>query len=303
MLQLALAPVSWAYAALAAGRRRWTTPQRVAAPVICIGNLTLGGAGKTPVTRAVRAKLGAGAQVLLRGYGGREKGPLRVAPDADFRDVGDEALLHAADGPTWIARDRVAGARAAIAAGARVIVLDDGFQNPTLHKDLSLIVVDAQAGLGNRKVFPAGPLRERLKEGLARADAFVLMGEGETPPWLAETGKPALHARLAPCAPPPPGPLIAFAGIARPEKFFDGLKAAGGEIAEAVPYADHHPFDEGELRWLETLAAERAATLVSTEKDCARLPPAWRGRVTPFPVAARFADEAALAAVLAKAAP
>ncbi|MBI1187136.1 MAG: tetraacyldisaccharide 4'-kinase [Alphaproteobacteria bacterium] len=301
MLQLALAPVSWVYAAAAAGRRRWTVPTRAAAPVICVGNLTLGGAGKTPVARAVRAVLGAGAHVLLRGYGGREKGPLNVAADADFRDVGDEALLHARDGPTWIARDRVAGAKAAIAAGARVIVMDDGFQNPTLVKDLALVVVDARAGVGNRKVFPAGPLRERLADGLARADAFVLMGEGEAPDWAAATGKPLLRAHLAPLAAPPAGPLIAFAGIARPEKFFDGLRGAGGEIAEAIPYTDHHPFDEGELRWLATLAAERGATLVATEKDCARLAPAWRGRITAFKVAAHFEDEAALAALLAKA--
>lgn len=300
VLQLALAPVSWAYAAAAAGRRRWTKPERVAAPVICIGNLTLGGAGKTPVARAVRAKLGAGAHVLLRGYGGRARGPLAVAASADVREVGDEALLHAADGPTWIARDRVAGAKAAIAAGARVIVMDDGFQNPTLRQDLALVVIDAQAGVGNRKVFPAGPLRERLADGLSRADAFVLMGEGEVPDWAKAAGKPVFRARLEPLAAPPSGPLVAFAGIARPEKFFDGLKAAGGAIAEAVPYADHHRFSEAELRWLETLAKERAAALIATEKDHVRLPPAWRSRVASFAVAARFEDEAGLASLLAR---
>jgi len=300
VLQLALAPLAWAYGAGAAARRRWTTAKRVAAPVVCVGNLTLGGAGKTPVARAVRARLGMDAHVLLRGYGGREKGPLRVRPDADFADVGDEALLHAGDGPTWIARDRVAGAVAAIGAGARAIVMDDGFQNPNLHQDLALIVIDAQTGIGNRKVFPAGPLRERLKDGLARADAFVVMGDGAAPDWAGDTGKPVLRAHVVQTAPAPEGPLVAFAGIARPEKFFDSLKASGADVSEAVPYADHHPFSEGDLKWLETLAKERGARLIATEKDHVRLPADWRARVALLPIAARFEDERALDALLAK---
>lgn len=298
MLQALLTPVSWIYGWAVARKIAHAKPERVGVPVVCVGNLTLGGAGKTPVTRIVRRLLGDGAHVLMRGYGGREKGPLQVTPAMDHRDVGDEALLHAKDGPTWIARDRAAGAKAAIAAGARAIVMDDGFQNPSLAKDLSIVVIDAAVGVGNRKVFPAGPLRERLNQGVARASAFVLMGVGDAP-WLEAGARPVLRARIASIGAAPEGPLVAFAGIARPEKFFDTLSAMGADVSEAVPYDDHHAFSESELDWLATLARERGARLITTEKDHVRLPAARRGEIAALNVAARFEDEAALAALLA----
>lgn len=303
VLRAVLTPVSWAYA-WAAQRRQRTTPRHAPIPVVCVGNLTLGGAGKTPVARAVRAALGPNAHTMSRGYGGRIAGPLRVTPDMDAREVGDEPLLHAADGPAWIARDRVAGALAAATAGAHALIMDDGFQNPELAKDLSIVVIDAEAGIGNGAVFPAGPLRERLADGLARADAIVLLRNAQDAdtkrfPWLSSYARPILTAHIAPLAAPPSGPLLAFAGIARPQKFFDTLAALGAQLVETVPYDDHHVFLDTDLDWLSQMAEERGARLITTEKDFARLPGEWRARVAMLPVAARFDDEAALQALLA----
>lgn len=294
-----LTPVSWVYAAVAAHRIRTTASRHAPVPVICVGNLTVGGAGKTPISRAIRAKLGPNAHTLSRGYGGRIAGPLRVTPDMDAHEVGDEPLLHARDGAAWIARDRLAGALAAAQAGAHAIVMDDGFQNPSLAKTLSIIAVDPEYGIGNGQVFPAGPLRERLEDGLARADAVVMLGkDAATPDWLSGFSKPILSARLEPVGDPPRGKFVAFAGLARPEKFFDTLEATGAEIVEAVPFADHHPYSDDDLDWLSQLAQERGVGLITTEKDAARLSPHWRARIVTLPVAARFTDEAALDALL-----
>ena len=301
-LRALLTPVSWAYEWAAAQRIRATTPRHAPVPVICVGNFTLGGAGKTPVTRALRRKLGPNAHTLSRGYGGRLEGPLRVTPDMDAREVGDEPLLHAADGPAWIARDRVAGALAAAQAGAHVVIMDDGFQNPELGKDLSLVVVDAEFGIGNRQVFPAGPLRERLSDGLSRADAIILLGESEDDAhtdWLADFRKPVLRARIEATEAPPAGPLVAFAGLGRPEKFFDTLADIGGDIEEAVPFDDHHVFGEQDFALLDAIAEERSARLITTEKDFVRLPADWRAKVLTLPIEARFEEEPALDALLA----
>lgn len=305
MLRALLTPVSWAYAAIAAHRFRTAVSRHAPAPVVCIGNFTVGGAGKTPISRTIRAKLGPNAHTLSRGYGGRAIGPLRVTGDMEAAEVGDEPLLHAKDGAAWVSRDRFAGALAAAQAGAHVIIMDDGFQNPSLAKDLCIVAVDPAYGVGNGQVFPAGPLRERLSDGLARADAVVMLHNTwseetpEQPEWLGDFAKPVLHASLSPAGEAPSGPLVAFAGLARPEKFFDTLEAVGADLAEAVPYPDHHPYSEDDLAWLAQLATERGARLITTEKDAARLSPEWRERVAVLPVAARFADEAALDALLA----
>lgn len=299
-LRALLTPISWVYAAAAAQRFRATTPRHAPAPVVCVGNLTVGGAGKTPIVRAIRARLGQGAHTLSRGYGGRIEGPLRVTPDMDAREVGDEPLLHAADGPAWIARDRFAGAMAAAQAGAHAIVMDDGFQNPSLAKDLCIVAVDPLYGIGNGQVFPAGPLRERLADGLARADAIIMLGaDVGRPSWLEGFAKPLLRARLAPIANPPDGKLVAFAGLARPEKFLETLEAAGADVVEFVPFDDHHVYTEENLNLLAQLADDHGATLITTEKDAARLAPEWRTRVHVLAVAAQFADTAALDALLA----
>lgn len=302
-LRTLLTPVSWVYAAAAAHRLRTTTPRHAPVPVLCIGNLTVGGAGKTPLARAIRAKLGPGAHTLSRGYGGRVEGPLRVTPDMEAREVGDEPLLHARDGAAWIARDRFAGAMAAAQAGAHAIIMDDGFQNPSLAKDVSIVAVDPGYGVGNGQVFPAGPLRERLADGLARADAIVMLhnaspDDAPEHDWLIGFAKPILHARIEPAGILPEGKLVAFAGLARPEKFFDTLSAMGADLEDTVPFGDHHSFSDDDLRLLAQMAEERGARLITTEKDAVRLSPEWRARVFVLPVVARFADEAAIDALL-----
>jgi tetraacyldisaccharide 4'-kinase len=314
--RLVLAPLSWIWALATARRLRRGTPVDPGVPVICVGNLTLGGTGKTPVVRALVARLRAGgvaAHVLSRGHGGRLAGPVRVDPDAHTAaDVGDEALMMAADGaPVWIARDRAAGARAAVAAGAAAIVMDDGHQNPSLAKVLSLVVVDGETRdgewpFGDGAVFPAGPMREPLAAGLARADAVVLLlpadlAEADPRLLAAMAGKPALIARLTPLAPPPAGPQVGLAGVGKPWKVERALKAAGCDLVDFAPLPDHAAIPEATLTFLADRAAALGAGLVTTEKDHARLSPAWRARVTPWPVSVRFDDEAALAALLASA--
>lgn len=307
-----LTPLSWLWAGATARRLARARPVDPGAPVISVGNLTVGGSGKTPVAAEVLRLLradGVEAHALSRGYGGRLTGPVRVDPALHAAaDVGDEPLMLAADLPVWVARDRAAGARAAVAAGAQAIVLDDGHQNPALRKDVSLVVVDGETRggewpFGDGSVFPAGPMREPLAAGLARADAVVLLLpadlEAPDPALLALFGDtPVLTARLEPRAAPPAGPIVAFAGVAKPWKVERALKAAGADLAEFLPFPDHGTLAEGDLRMMARLAQERSATLLTTEKDWARLPPAWRERIAAWPVRARFVDEAATLARL-----
>lgn len=312
VLRLLLAPLSWVWAAATARRIARGRPLDPGVPVICVGNLTVGGTGKTPIVRQIARRLG--AHVLTRGYGGREAGPVRVDPARHTAaDVGDEPLMLAADGLTvWVARDRAAGARAAAEAGARLIVMDDGHQNPSVAKALSLVVVDGETRngewpFGDGRVFPAGPMREPLAAGLARADAAIVLLPADLaepdPELLAKLAPtPVLVARLEPAGPPPAGPLVAFAGIGKPWKFERALVAAGADLADLWPFPDHHPYDEASLRRLADRAAQYGARLVTTEKDWARLPAPWRPRVTAWPVRAVFEDEAAVERLLEAAA-
>ncbi|WP_439633194.1 tetraacyldisaccharide 4'-kinase [Glycocaulis sp.] len=305
-----LSPLGWAYAAAGAARIARTTPFKADVPVICVGNLTLGGTGKTPVSATLLAMLqdmGANPFALSRGWGGRLKGPVRVdAGQHSADDVGDEPLLLARAAPAIISADRPAGAQLAANEGAGIIVMDDGHQNPTLHKDFSFVVVDGETGWGPGTIFPAGPLREPVSAGLARADAvIVMMGDSETLPDLARLKldtleKPVFRAWLAPSASVPEGRLLAFAGIGRPQKFFDGLKAAGGDLADAIQFPDHHRFSASDLKRLADLADSWDARLVTTEKDYVRLPADWREQVSSYPVQAVFADEARIRDCLAQ---
>jgi tetraacyldisaccharide 4'-kinase len=311
--RMLLRPASMLWAAVTARRIARTTAFDPGVPVICVGGLTVGGTGKTPVALALLERLrarGVAAAALSRGYGGRLAGPVQVDPARHTAaDVGDEPLMLAADGPAWVARDRVAGARAAVAAGASALVLDDGHQNPSLSKSLALVVVDGETRngewpFGDGAVFPAGPMREPLAAGLARADAVVLMLPADLdrpdPDLLALFGgRAVLVARLQPSGPPPQGALLAFAGIAKPWKFERALRAAGAELADFAPFADHIPYTDGTLRALAVRAEALGARLLTTEKDWVRLPPAWRERVAAWPVRAVFEHEAALDALLA----
>jgi tetraacyldisaccharide 4'-kinase len=273
-------------------------------PVICIGNLVAGGSGKTPVVLSLAARLagmGKPVHVVSRGYGGRLAGPVRV--DASMHDagaVGDEPLLLAGRAPCWVARDRAAGVAAAVAAGAEIVLLDDGFQNPSIDKDCGLLVVDAEYGFGNGRVIPAGPLREPIEGGLARATAIVLLGDGAEPSELHRAGAPVLRAALAPVHPATPaGPLFAFAGIGRPEKFFATLRLAGAPVTGARSFLDHHRYTEAEIGRLRRDAERAGAGLITTAKDWVRLPQAWRDGIAVLDVEIRWRDEAAIDDLLA----
>lgn len=298
----ALMPLEALWIAAGRARRARVTPVRAGVPVVCIGNLTAGGAGKTPVALAVAERLialGRTPFFLSRGYGGRLKGPVRADPARhSAADIGDEPLLLAQTAPVVVGGDRVAGAALAVAQGADALVMDDGFQNPHLAKDLSLVVVDAHARFGNRRVTPLGPLREPIGDGLRRAQALVVMGEGETP---VKANLPVLRAALSPAATIPPVRALAFAGIGRPEKFFATLAGAGVTVMATRAFPDHYAYRAQDVEALRLAAAADGLTLVTTAKDLVRLPPPLRAGILSLPVRAVFADPAALDALLRQA--
>jgi tetraacyldisaccharide 4'-kinase len=300
-----------AVAALKIGR----TGYRAKIPVICIGNPTLGGAGKTPAAIAVGSRLkreGKNVYFLTRGYGGSEAGPLLVdLSKHDARAVGDEAPLLAAVAPTVIAHDRAAGARFAEENGAEIIVMDDGFQNPSLQKDFSVLVVDGAKGLGNGLVFPAGPLRAPLDTQLDRAQAAIVVGDGEAGEKAVRIARaralPVFQAKLVPdpasAAAIKERRVFAFAGIGAPEKFFHSLEAAGAIVAARKSFGDHHRYTEAEAAELLAKAKDGGLDLVTTEKDLARMGgdeqlSALRNEVKTLSVRLAFNDEnAAFAAI------
>lgn len=303
-----LSPAGALYDAAGLLRRQLVVPGGAGAPVICVGNATVGGTGKTPVVIDLARRLaarGRAVHLLARGYGARLPGaPLRVNPARHgCREVGDEALLLARAAPTWVARDRLAAARAAVDAGAGVLVMDDGLQNPRMLKDLSLLVVDGATGFGNGRVLPAGPLRESLARAVGRCDAAVVMGRDDAGAGgrLAESG-PVLAARLAaretPDAPLRGRRVLAFAGIGRPAKFFETLSDLGAEVVATRAFADHHVFARAELRAILAQAESAGARAVTTEKDAVRLPVWAQAEVSVLPVVVEWRDPDALERLL-----
>ena len=293
-----------------AGRLRQTfaRPYCAPVPVACVGNLVAGGSGKTPVALALASHLvsrGIAVHIVTRGYGGRLGGPVRVdRARHDAAAVGDEALLLAARAPCWVARDRADGVRAAVAAGAQMVVLDDGFQNPGIAKTVSFLVVDAAYGFGNGRVIPAGPLRENPARGLARADAVVLLG-ADARPGCSEslgigTALRILHAVLRPIAGErfAGARVLAFAGIGRPVRFFATLRALGAELVGTRSFPDHHPYRSGEIDRLFRAAERARARLITTAKDIVRVPVAMRAAIEVLDVEIRWADPAAPAELL-----
>jgi tetraacyldisaccharide 4'-kinase len=318
MLAAALAPLGKLYGRLAEAKFARAAPYRSRLPVICIGNFTLGGSGKTPTAIAVAsllASLGARPAFLTRGYGGKSKGPVFVGKGDSAAEVGDEPLLLAEVAPTMVAADRAAGAKAFEETGATAIIMDDGFQNPGLAKDLALIVVDAGLGIGNGLVMPAGPLRAPLEAQIARADALIVVGSGGNAAPLEQAfvtrSKPVLNVRVVPRQDRRwlgVLPVIAFAGIAAPEKFYATLGVNGARVVAKHSFGDHHRFTQREAAALLKEAEERKAMLVTTDKDFVRIPDEegtplgeLKFRCRPFPIAIEFEDEAAAKALLATA--
>ena len=321
LLSRLLAPLGAIYGAVTAQRM---TRDGVSAelPVLCVGNYHVGGAGKTPATLALVTLLRDMSEqpfVVSRGYGGSQQGPIRVDPTTHTAaDVGDEPLMMASSVPVIVSRDRVAGAALARAQGASVVLLDDGFQNPALAKDASLIVIDASRGIGNGFVFPAGPLRAPLEPQIARTDALIMIGAGDAANDVAARvsrhGVPVLRARLVPDQASVDKlrgqRTLAFAGIGDPARFFATLRTSGIDVAEERTFADHHPFMPDEIERLVSDAAAKSLTLVTTEKDIARIRSdarlkTYTDRVATFAVTLEFDDTPMLqkfvAARLAKA--
>jgi tetraacyldisaccharide 4'-kinase len=304
LISLLLSPLGAVYGAIAGGRLQ-RKGLAAGIPVICVGNYHLGGAGKTPTVRAlvkVLRDLGETPVVLSRGYGGRLRGPVLADPDRHLAsDVGDEPLMLAQSVPVVVSRERIDGLALAKSQGATVIVMDDGFQNPAIDKDLSLVVIDAHRGLGNTKVFPAGPLRAPLPPQIDRTDALIVIGEGSAAGAVAARvtaeHKPVLMAQLkaetAAVSSLRGRRVLAFAGIGDPDRFFRTLRDCGVEVVRRHAFEDHHPFTQGEIESLAAEARREGLTVVTTEKDLARLGlgaklPPWAQGIMPFPVTLEF---------------
>lgn len=301
-----LVPLGKLYAAGTARRLAKSSGYRPRMPVICVGNINIGGTGKTPTAIALiqlLQEMGRKPALLSRGYGGKLKGPITIDPTIhSATEVGDEPLLLAAFAPCIVAKDRAAGARHAESLDVDVLILDDGFQNPSVEKDLSIVVVDAKLGFGNGRVLPAGPLREPLHVGLLRADLILSIGNSRAQrhfdeAWGHAIGKPRLEGELSVlqmgmnfsglrC--------MAFAGIGHPEKFYETLKSQGADLVKTVSLADHQPLTEALMRRLEADALGLGAQLVTTEKDAVRLPKGFRQKVLTLPIRLEIADETSL---------
>ena len=297
-----LTPVSFIYNWVGTFIRARTIPQKMSVPVICVGNVVVGGSGKTPVVRTLikhLQTLGLTPHIISRGYGGYLCGPVRVDPAIHtLGEVGDEPLMLSPHAPIWVAKDKVAGAKAAIAAGATVLILDDGLQNPSLHKDISFLVIDATRGFGNEQVLPAGPLREPIADALSKTTAIIWIGAGnDTLRTTLSKQKPLLTATASTIAVKgdlSSGRFLAFCGLGNAQKFYDGLKSQRANIIKTVDFPDHYVWSTFEIRKLLDEAKTLNATLVTTAKDAVRIPPSLRDNIIICDVDINFADDVTL---------
>jgi tetraacyldisaccharide 4'-kinase len=297
-----LQPLAFIYDAVGHFLRGRVVPQKMSVPVICIGNVLVGGSGKTPVVRTLAKMLqkqGFTPHIISRGYGGYAHGPMRVEVTLHtLGEVGDEPLLLAPIAPVWVAKDKVAGAQAAIAAGADILILDDGLQNPSLHKDINFLVIDATRGLGNGHVLPAGPLRETIQNALSKTTAIIWIGDGNS----------ELHKKLASHTPLLAAAshtvcmtrdmsgqkVLAFCGLGNTQKFYDGLAALGATVLKTVDFPDHYVWSTVEIKQLLAQAKTLNAIPVTTAKDAVRIPKSLLDEITICDVKIDFSDETEL---------
>ena len=305
LLSRLLMPFGWIYFQLSLWRHKIARSVDIGVPVICVGNIVAGGAGKTPTVMYLGKLLSKRLKVafLTRGYGGAFSGPIKVNPHKHtFQDVGDEALLLSKIAPTWVSQNRLDGGLAAKLDGAQIILMDDGFQNPTIGKTFSILVFDGPYGVGNNQLIPSGPLRETLGRGMSRADAVVIIGEDlhdlqskipENIPLFSVTTSPIISKKLKVAK-----SVIGFAGIGRPRKFLETLKTLNVEIQDFVPFPDHHKFRNSEIEDLIRRASETGAQLVTTTKDFVRLPPNTINSITPMDIELNWVNQTQIKALL-----
>lgn len=298
-----LLPLSLVYGALARLHRNLRKPQRAPLPVVSVGNVTAGGAGKTPSVIAlveVLRDIGHRPHILTRGYGGEKLVAHRASPDDDWKKTGDEALLLAQIAPTWVGADRIESAKAALAEGATVVICDDALQHHRLHKDVSLLIVDGPFGIGNGWLLPSGPLREPFADAAARCHGTIVIGpdaQGLSPRLPAPVFAASLEVAHGP-KDIAEGKWVAFAGIGRPSKFYDSLRAQGANIVETHDFPDHHPYNDVQIKALKKRAAKKDAKLITTVKDLVRIAPAERKDIERLPVVLKLADSQGLKALL-----
>lgn len=283
-----LTPAAWSYKRIGAWMYNRVLAQKLYVPVICVGNLVMGGAGKTPTVIAlvdILREVGHKPHILSRGYGAVVKESILVDPKYhNYLHVGDEALLLAEKAPTWAGSNRLLSAQRAIKHGATIILMDDGLQNNTIHKDCAILVVDTLQGFGNGRVFPAGPLRESPKSGVKKADLILAVGDGKLPKGIPF----AIRAHIKADSLVEPKSVIAFAGLGYPEKFNKTLLSYGYDVKKFIPFPDHHPYTITELDKLVKLAKRRKLELITTAKDFLRIPEHFKKHVTVFPVHLEF---------------
>ncbi len=296
IIMMLLWPLSILWRLVSYYRRLWTTPVKLALPVICVGNLTAGGTGKTPLVRQfalIATASGLNPVILSKGYGGKERGPMIVSPESPADMVGDEPLELTGICPVVIAKSRKAGARWITEhMTADVIIMDDGFQNPAIRPDYGILVFDGKRGIGNGQIIPIGPMRERLRYGLHRASHVVIIGDdAQGLTRVIKTIKPDMpvisaHKRFDQTAweAMPKTHLVAFAGIGHPDAFFSMITQQGGKMVQHMAFPDHHQYTDRDWEHIVATASHNKARLVTTMKDYMRLDPKQRQHVTPLPL-------------------